>query len=115
MGFSIAFEFMGKPATISVDTIDELSQLMRYGNGVKTRTTATKRAPKYREPKGRGPNAPTRKNNKPASKTKKTGSRGWGPDVYDLAKARNISAGQARSIIAKDKKKKAATKKPAAA
>jgi len=107
MGYSVECEIMGKPATIHVDTIEELRELMNYGNVVKTRQTATRRVAKHREPKGRGHNAPTRKNNKPAGKTKSKakGSRGWGKDVYDRAKAKNISVMQARTELAAEKKK----------
>jgi hypothetical protein len=117
MGFSLEIEFMGKPATIHVDTIEELRDLIGYGNVVKTRTIATKRIAKRRGPKGRGPNAATRSNK--AAKTKaKTGSRGWGPDVFEMAREKNIRTSEARSIIAKQKqaaKKKGVTKKAGAA
>ena len=107
MGYSIECEILGKPATIHVDTIEELRELIGYGNVVKTRTIATKRVAKSRT-------NPTRSNK--AGKTKR-GSRGWGPDVYEMAKSRNISPLAARSELAKQKrtgKKKPTTKKSAA-
>lgn len=104
MGFSVECEVLGKPATIHVDTIEELRDLMGYGNVIKTRTIAAKRVAKRKT-------NPTRSNK--AGKTKR-GSRGWGKDVYQMAKERNISPLAARSEIAKQKKK-AVTKKAAAA
>lgn len=109
MGFTVEIE-NGKPARVHVETIEELRELLGYGNVVKTRAVAARRTPRRKAPKSRGPNAATRKNSKPAGKTKK-GTRGGGPEVFQLAKERNIRSSEARSILAKQKQ--AAKKKSA--